>query len=239
MLIRENVPEARHLSPRLKLKLFAIRMALTLPLLAAAFLFAYVFLPPAGIQPGVQFDVVFWLSAIAVVAGQYALISLRFRKFVFALREKDIIIQKGIIEKLRYVVPYEKVQNVTVNRDFLDVALGIGTVHIETAAHMVLENDIQLPGIPNDSDLVNEIVERSKIAKSGAGQEGKAADELNVLKEILSEVQAMRKELARPAREPEEKEAPSPITHREAAAKQISEDLKKSKVLFDKSGRRK
>ncbi|MEW6721840.1 MAG: PH domain-containing protein [Candidatus Micrarchaeota archaeon] len=232
MLIRENIEGARHLDPRIRIRWFLWRLILLLPIFAALYVLFYVALPALGHPAGIQHDVIFWLLAIASVALNALFISLRYRKFVYALREKDLIIQRGIVEKLRYVVPYEKIQNVTVSRDFIDVLLGTGTLHIETAAHMVLDNEIRLPGIQNDSDLVNELVARSKAAKAGGADEVPMSDGA-VLREILQELRGIRSAL----KKEEPKKEPSPITHKEArGSARPAEELKNARVLFEKPG---
>src|SRR4030095_13907738 len=140
MLIRENVPEGRKLDQKIKVRWYLERVALLIPVLA--FLYAFLYLLPYRPIDGPELDVFFALTVIASFVSAYAYVELRYRKFVYALREKDFLIQKGIIEKSRYLIPYEKIQNVTVSRDALDVLLGLGKLHIETAAHVIVENDI-------------------------------------------------------------------------------------------------
>ncbi len=235
MLIRENVPEGRKLNPRIKARWFLERLLGVLPLFAAMAVLLYL----VGYTEG-ELNPLFiaaFLIAIALVSmALYAEVELRYRKFVYALREKDFLIQKGIVEKIRYVIPYEKIQNVTVSRDFLEVALGLGTLHIETAAHIYVENDIILPGVSNDSDLVNELVERSKAAKEGAPQAKESADALVGLMERavaeLGEIKAILQ-----SGRVKEKGA-QPLTHREVEAEEISDRDESARAAFEKASRR-
>ncbi len=226
MLIRENVPEARKLSRRIKIRWYIERCAALLPFLAGFFAVIYLtsYNQPEGMGPA-QYAA-FAVGGVAALAAVYAYVEIKYRKFVFALREKDFLIQKGVVEKIRYVIPYEKIQNVTVSRDIIDQALGLGTLHIETAAHVIVENDIVLPGISNDENLVTELVARSREAKEPDRES--PATMLGVMEEMLDEVRLIRASL-------------KPEAGAERAAGeggQSPSDLKKAGVLYDRGPRR-
>ncbi len=230
MLIRENVPEGRKLDRRIKIRWFLSRLLGVLPLFVAIALLLYL----VGYTQGevnslyiAAFAAFVILSSLAI----YAEIELRYGKFVYALRDKDFLIQKGIVEKIRYVIPYEKIQNVTVSRDFVEVALGLGTVHIETAAHVYVESDIALQGIPNDSDLVNELIERSKTAKEGAPPPQEYPEAVvTLMKQAVDELKEIRLLLKNEPR------AASPLTHHVVEAEEISD---KAKSAFERAARKK
>src|SRR5512143_1043572 len=235
MLIRENVPEARKLNRRIKVRWFLERSATVVPFLAGflAVLYLTSYSDPEGMGPA-QFAA-FAIAAAASLAAVYGYVEIKYRKFVFALREKDFLIQKGVVEKIRYVIPYEKIQNVTVSRDVIDQALGLGTLHIETAAHVIVDNDIVLPGISNEENLVTELVARSREAKDS----GKESPEtmLGVMKEMLAELRGLRGAIRGGA--PDAGEAgPPPGGKEEARGDPLSSELKKTKVLYDKGLRR-
>src|SRR5271157_6618292 len=121
MLIRENVPEARKLDKKIKIRWFLEKLIFFPPLFALAYvvLYAISYNQTGGFNE-IYYVVLGMLSLVGII-GAYALVEIRYRKFVYALREEDFLLQKGVIEKIRYVVPYEKIQNVTVSRDFLDI----------------------------------------------------------------------------------------------------------------------
>jgi membrane protein YdbS with pleckstrin-like domain len=234
MLIRENVLEGRKLDPKIKIRWFLERAMVVLPLFAAMAVLLYLLdytnreLNPLYVTSAV-------LLIALLLAAAYGEVELRYRKFVYAFREKDFLIQKGVIEKIRYVIPYDKIQNVTVSRDFIEVALGLGTVHIETAAHVYLENDIVLAGISNDDNIVSELVARSKSARAESDiPKGAGERMLAVMGEVLEELREIKAALKA---EPEKAEM-QPITHRQAKSAAISDQLKSSKVLYDKTVRR-
>ncbi|HSB47255.1 MAG TPA: PH domain-containing protein [Candidatus Bilamarchaeum sp.] len=237
MLIRENVPEARKLSPKIKARWLLERLVGLVPLLAASAVLIYL-LNVQQVQVDPAYYALLALAIGAMALAAYGEVELRYRKFVYALREKDFLIQKGVIEKIRYVIPYEKIQNVTVSRDFIDIALGLGTLHIETAAHVYVENDIVLPGISNEENLVNELVQRSKLAK----QDGNGSDEyypeamVAMMKQAVEELREIKAALRKT---PQAERAPQPLTHKEAETAPVAEQFKGTKVLYEKTARKK
>jgi membrane protein YdbS with pleckstrin-like domain len=212
------------LNRRVKIRWFLERVPVAVPFIGAIYgiLYLTTYSEPGGM--GTADYAVFAIAAAAVLAAVYAYVEIRYRKFVFALRERDFLIQKGVIGKVRYVIPYEKIQNVTVSRDIIDQALGLGTLHIETAAHVIVDNDIVLPGVSNEENLVSELVERSREARDAAGEA--PATMINVMKEILEELRAIRQAA-------EKGEAPDKPAPKGGSAEQMSGEIKKTKVLFD------
>ena len=234
MLVRENVPEGRKLDPKIKIRWFLEKMPIILPLVASMAVLLYaIYYQQGELNP--VYPLICILVIGALVASTYSVVDLTYRKFVYALREKDFLIQKGIVEKIRYIIPYEKIQNVTVSRDFLDVALGLGTLHIETAAHVYLEHDILLPGVSNDDNLVREIVERSRLAKKEDSPYPKSEDVVDVMKNVLAELKEIKWILKEEPEKNNQKEI-EPLTHKEAKREDpISEQLQRTRVLLDKS----
>ena len=67
------------------------------------------------------------------------------RKSGYALREKDIIFKRGFIFERTTVVPFNRIQHVSVERSFLDKMLNIATVKVFTAGGS--GSDVSIPGI--------------------------------------------------------------------------------------------
>lgn len=63
----------------------------------------------------------------------------------YALRERDIIFQRGFIYKKTTVVPFNRVQHVSIGRDLLDKLFGISTLQVFTAGGS--GSDIRIPGL--------------------------------------------------------------------------------------------
>ncbi|NJW53493.1 PH domain-containing protein [Salinimicrobium oceani] len=63
----------------------------------------------------------------------------------YALREQDIIFKRGFLFEKTTVVPFNRIQHVSVERSFLDKVLNIATLKIFTAGGS--GSDINIPGI--------------------------------------------------------------------------------------------
>lgn len=77
------------------------------------------------------------------------------RRSGYALREQDIIFQRGFIFEKSTVVPFNRIQHVSVERSFLDKILNISTLKVFTAGGS--GSDINIPGIyPDTASSVKE-----------------------------------------------------------------------------------
>lgn len=77
------------------------------------------------------------------------------RKSGYALREKDIIFRRGFLFERSTVVPFNRIQHVSVERSFLDKVLKLSTLKVFTAGGS--GSDISIPGIlPQTATSVKE-----------------------------------------------------------------------------------
>ncbi len=67
------------------------------------------------------------------------------RRSGYGLREKDIIFKRGFLFERTTVVPFNRIQHVSVERSFLDKMLNIATVKVFTAGGS--GSDISVPGL--------------------------------------------------------------------------------------------
>ena len=63
----------------------------------------------------------------------------------YALREQDIIFKRGFLFERTTIVPFNRIQHVSVERSFLDKMLNIATVKVFTAGGS--GSDVSIPGI--------------------------------------------------------------------------------------------
>ncbi len=63
----------------------------------------------------------------------------------YALREQDVIFKRGFLFEKTTIVPFNRIQHVSVERSFLDKLLNISTVKVFTAGGS--GSDISIPGI--------------------------------------------------------------------------------------------
>lgn len=71
------------------------------------------------------------------------------KKSGYALREQDIIFKRGFLFERTTVVPFNRIQHVSVERSFLDKMLNIATLKVFTAGGS--GSDISVPGIVPDT----------------------------------------------------------------------------------------
>ncbi len=77
------------------------------------------------------------------------------KKSGYALREQDIIFQRGFLFERTTAVPFNRIQHVSIERSFLDKMLNIATVKVFTAGGS--GSDISVPGIlPSKATAVKE-----------------------------------------------------------------------------------
>lgn len=67
------------------------------------------------------------------------------RRSGYGLREQDIIFKRGFLFERTTVVPFNRIQHVSVERSFMDKMLNIATVKVFTAGGS--GSDISIPGI--------------------------------------------------------------------------------------------
>ncbi|WP_029035978.1 PH domain-containing protein [Salinimicrobium xinjiangense] len=77
------------------------------------------------------------------------------RRSGYAMREQDIIFHRGFLFERTTVVPFNRIQHVSVERSFLDKILNISTLKVFTAGGS--GSDINIPGIyPQTATSVKE-----------------------------------------------------------------------------------
>ncbi|PSO45997.1 MAG: hypothetical protein BRC25_00135 [Parcubacteria group bacterium SW_6_46_9] len=93
--------------------------------------------------------------------------------FGYQLDDEEIVIEKGVIAKSYDAIPYDRVQNIGIERSLLARMLGISVVHIQTAGSHSdsAKAEGTLPGIPKNTaqQLRDEIINRSDGRKAFGG----------------------------------------------------------------------
>jgi uncharacterized protein len=88
----------------------------------------------AGALPD-GWDPVLWaLPLAALVLGTVFVPALRWRRWRWEVREREIDLQRGVLRVRRTLIPMMRVQHVETTRGVLEQALGLATVAIHTAA---------------------------------------------------------------------------------------------------------
>jgi membrane protein YdbS with pleckstrin-like domain len=103
-----------------------------------------------------------WLAlpAFLVLFGLgVAWVRLRYRRWVYQIREEAIYLERGVAVHRRTLVPYVRIQHVDTSRGPLERALGLSTLVVYTAGSRGA--DISIPGLPPEeaSDLQSRVKE--------------------------------------------------------------------------------
>jgi len=93
--------------------------------------------------------------------------------FRYQLDDEEIVIEKGVIAKSYDAIPYDRVQNIGIERNLLARMLGISVVHIQTAGSHSdpVKAEGVLPGVPKQvgEHLREEIINRSGAENTTGG----------------------------------------------------------------------
>jgi uncharacterized protein len=85
--------------------------------------------------PADDWDPVLWaLPLAALVLGTPLLPELRWRRWRWEVREREIDLQRGVLRVRRTLIPMLRVQHVETTRGVLEQTLGLATVAVHTAA---------------------------------------------------------------------------------------------------------
>jgi len=104
--------------------------------------------------PPKLFDEYFYYLIIGIVIMATIGIILSFLGFQYkgyAIREKDIIFQSGLIFRKKIHVPFNRVQHVEVNQGVIDRYLDLAKLKVFTAGGS--KSDLSIPGVSNQKAL--------------------------------------------------------------------------------------
>ena len=99
---------------------------------------------------------------IAAGIGGLSMISsiLSYFKFYFHISDQELIIEKGILKKVRLDLPFDRIQSVNFEQNFLHQILNVTSVEIESAGSEQKELKIDALKIPIAEKLREEILKR-------------------------------------------------------------------------------
>lgn len=142
--------ELRPISKKHLVKL-QVGTTISLLFLGTGLVIAYNFVPPE-LQ---KFLIAAGVFLLLVFAWSFFNNVMYVKRSGYTLREQDIIFQRGFLFERTTVVPFNRIQHVTVERSFLDKILNISTVKIFTAGGS--GSDINIPGVyPDTASSVKE-----------------------------------------------------------------------------------
>lgn len=104
--------------------------------------------------------ILFVFSFVFLLLGIIALdIILRQKHYGYAIREQDIIFKKGYIFTKTTIVPFNRIQHLSVNQSLFDKLYKLSSLHIYTAGGN--KSDISIPGLnPETAKDINEFLSK-------------------------------------------------------------------------------
>lgn len=90
-----------------------------------------------------------WLIIVALYLFSIAIVMLGFKKKSYALRERDIVYNEGLIWQSSIVVPFNRVQHCEVSQGPIERLFGLSELKIFTAGGS--SSDLSIPGLSPDS----------------------------------------------------------------------------------------
>lgn len=155
-----------------------------------------------GIDKG--FFPILFFTVIALILLPYLLwIELNYHNYTYQFRKKRLVIRKGVLNKERVIIPYDRIQNINVSHNVMQRALRLATVKIETAGTNPWESEGVIEGVGNYQQFIKhtmELVEKTKEHEGAAHvHDQKCQDEkihkeseLEYLKQIAAELKELK-----------------------------------------------
>ena len=102
--------------------------------------------------------------AAAVLGGLFAV--LRYRIWHFEVREDGLYIERGVVTRVKTIVPFVRVQHVDSQRGPVERAVGLGSVVVYTAGSRGA--DVTIPGLtPERADALQDRLRQLAIESEG------------------------------------------------------------------------
>ena len=167
-----------------------------------------------GVDKG-MFPLFFFTIIVVMLLPYLVWTELNYHNYTYQFRKKRLVIRKGVLNKERTVIPYIQIQNININRNVLQRALGIATIKIETAGTNPWESEGIIDGIGDYHSFVQhamELVERSRhktVPKEEKKEKHEEDTDIFYLKQILVQLIELKKVMELKDK-PAEEENPKP-----------------------------
>lgn len=111
-----------------------------------------------------------WLLGLAAFVGLFTIVVihtlLRYRIWQFEIREDELYLERGVLTRVKTVVPYVRIQHVDSRRGPLERLLGLATTVVYTAGSRGA--DVLVPGLPPDcSEALQDELKQLAIESEG------------------------------------------------------------------------
>ncbi|MBN2477736.1 PH domain-containing protein [Candidatus Micrarchaeota archaeon] len=188
--------EAQRLDPKIII-IWGIKLLFPLTIFLLFFLFVFWIFPVSLLGQPAESTWIIILGTYIIISIPYLVwVRLRYDNYVFYFSNRELIIRHGVIATERYVIPYEKIQDIHISRSVLERILSTASVRIETAIPGSITHERVIPAVLNYREFTNELLEKvEKARKSPSSYEGKTYEEevVSLLKELLKEIKDLKR----------------------------------------------
>ncbi|MFP4229018.1 MAG: PH domain-containing protein [Salinivenus sp.] len=112
---------------------------------------------------------------LGVLYGVVALptIVLQYLRFSYRITPKQIVIQKGVLNRKNRSIPIERIQNIQIEQNLVARALGMAKVQIETAGSAATEGSLEYVGLDAAHEIRRAVrsFQRENVADPGTSAE--------------------------------------------------------------------
>ena len=107
-----------------------------------------------------------WIEVAAGGIGVFGMISsiIAYFKYYYHVSDSELIIQRGILKKVKLNIPFERIQSINFKRSFLHQLLNVTEVEIETAGSNKKELSIDALGIGTAENLRKILLEKKAMS---------------------------------------------------------------------------
>ena len=156
--VEELIGPRRTLEPEVQ-AVWALQSGITAAVLGLVAGVAFAFLPVGGAWVGAAvFTVLFVVGVVFSV--------LRYRTWSYEVREDSLYLERGVLTRVRTVVPYVRIQHVDASRGPLERVFGLATTVVYTAGSRGA--DVSIPGLtPERSTDLQTRLKQLAIASEG------------------------------------------------------------------------
>jgi membrane protein YdbS with pleckstrin-like domain len=156
--VEDLVGPRRTLEPSIQV-IWALRSAVTAVILGVVAGVAASFLPV--VEPWIGAAVFFVMLVVGVGFSV-----LRYRSWAYEVREDSLYLERGVVTRVRTVVPYVRIQHVDASRGPLERVFGLATTVVYTAGSRGA--DVSIPGLtPGRSTDLQTRLKQLAIASEG------------------------------------------------------------------------
>lgn len=166
----------------------------------------------------------FLLALLIIGIPSFIWFYLRYKAMSHIIARNEIVINEGVINKKRTVIPFVQIQDIYVRKPLLYRLVGISRIEIQTAGDVPERGTPEgiLPGISNAEEVVKDLLERVRQIRKFP--ETVKTEDHELLSNILNELKALRESQTQAA-EPKAKE--------EAKRKYIEEGESLKQEIFN------